>query len=189
MQCSRRLSGMSLLIALVTTGAMMALGLIPGLAATTSMPAWATTNAVALPEEPFRRGAMLIELVGFSQPEFRGLTTVDGAQHPIFRAFTVNDEPVDLLVYAGPDGGLELRLARTGERIASADHLAYEAQIAVLDWRDASDTAEATMVNVSSDEPKRLKERYGQLAEYVPEVSYWFQPRQHSLGWPTRPNE
>lgn len=185
MQCSRPPTIKPVLYAVITAGILALFGvMIPALAAV-SVPARPTTNAMALPEEPLLRGSMLIELMGFGEPEFRGLTTVDGAQHPIFRARAVNNEPVDLLVYTGPNGGLELRLARTGQRIASADHLAYEAQMATLDWRDTPDPAEATMVNVAS-EPTRLKAQYTLLAQYTPTVSYWFMSRRHVEGWPNK---
>lgn len=162
---------------------LIAIGIAVGGIIFTPHDATPTALEAAQSSQKVQRASDFLETVGFEEPTYVGFTAGRDGEFPTFRVLTLNGKTADLWIRTFPGGGWEIRLADTTTAIASANDLAYKAQIARSDWQTMSEDAKPLSAD-GKIEQVRLQAQYDVLSPYAPNFLYWCVPRVETQGWP-----
>jgi hypothetical protein len=145
-----------------------------------------TSSSVITVEQASKveRAAGFLQDVGFSDPVYLGIKPGAEGEYPTFRATAIGGEPVELWLRTTQNGGWEIQpVGYFSGDIDSADDLARAAEIAVYEWENIPPDVQPRTDGAAGEYEGR-EYHYNLLARYVPDDSYWDQPRDETSGWP-----
>jgi hypothetical protein len=131
------------------------------------------------------RAATFLQIVGFNDPIYLGITPAVEGDYPTFRATAIGGESVDLWIRTTSNGGLEIQPVGIFETVASADDFARLASDAVYAWENISPDIQPS-TDGSYGEYESLQYQYELLSPYDPDDAYWDASRDETSDWPRK---